>query len=370
MRLMILSLPAAAGWGGSEELWASTAQVALTEGHQVWITPRDDDSGNDARLRDLLARGATPISRTPGTPETVPAALWNLASSMDALLLSAGGSVRELVHPEVLDLVARSFGGQPIVTVQLLDERDVLTDAERTDARRLLANTAAVVLPAQRSLRVLERAVAMRIPKTAIIPSPICADMPGRLPWPDTTTARLACVGRLDPKQKGQDALLEALASPAWEDRDWWLTFVGRGIGRSYLEELSDYYGLAGRIRFTGFVDQMVDVWSTHELLVLPSREESMPIAVMEAMYCGRPCLVTDVGDNARWVSDGETGFVARSERPGDLGPTLERAWRHRADWRRLGRRSHDRYVVVSDPEPGRTVLSLLYDSARHRMGK
>ncbi|MBC8092562.1 MAG: glycosyltransferase family 4 protein [Pseudonocardia sp.] len=256
------------------------------------------------------------------------------------------------------------------MTVQLLDERDVLTDAERTDARRLLANTAAVVLPAQRSLRVLERAVAMRIPKTAIIPSPICADMPGRLPWPDTTTARLACVGRLDPKQKGQDALLEALASPAWEDRDWWLTFVGRGIGRSYLEELSDYYGLAGRIRFTGFVDQMVDVWSTHELLVLPSREESMPIAVMEAMYCGRPCLVTDVGDNARWVSDGETGFVARSERPGDLGPTLERAWRHRADWRRLGRRSHDRYVVVSDPEPGRTVLSLLYDSARHRMGK
>jgi glycosyltransferase involved in cell wall biosynthesis len=358
MRLLILSLPAAAGWGGSEELWADTARAARADGHRVWITPRDDDSGNDARLRDLEARGVTLVRRTPGSAETVPAAVRDLIGSMDSVLISAGGSVRELVHPRVLDLLL-GFTGRLVVTVQLVDERDMLTDTERADARALLRD-AVVVLPAHRSLRVLERAIAMRVPAPVITPSPIRADLTGRLPWPQAATARLACVGRLNPEQKGQDALLEALADPVWRERDWRLTFVGRGLGRTHLEELVDHYGLTGHVGFTGFVDRMTDVWETHELLVLPSREESMPIAIMEAMYCGRPCLVTDVGDNARLVRDQETGFVARSERPADLAPALERAWRSRPDWPELGRRAHQRYVATRDPRPGRSVLELL----------
>jgi hypothetical protein len=112
MRVLILSLPSVAGWGGSEELWAETARVALEAGHQVWITPRLDVDRRDTPVRGLVEAGAVVLPRNPGTTtgrglraEVVPVAASRVASAADAILLNAGGSVRELLHPDVLRLV-------------------------------------------------------------------------------------------------------------------------------------------------------------------------------------------------------------------------------------------------------------------------
>jgi len=367
MNILVLALPAVAGWGGSEELWADTARVALNDGHCVWITPRIDDSGNDSRLRELVSLGAVLISRErfrsgggPQEVEVVPNAAYEVVRSVDAILLSAGGSMRELIDPAVLRLIEVSRPTPLIVTVRLVSERDLLTDTERERARAVLQLLSGVVLPAQRSREILERVLASQIPQTTIVPSPIRRDLPGVLPWPMTTTARFACVARLSPIQKGQDLLLEAFASPRWYGRDWHLTFVGRGAGRNYLEELVKHYALTDRVTFAGFQEKVTDVWSDNELLILPSREESMPIAVLEAMYCGRPCLVTDVGDNTKFVRAGDTGFVAHGARLAALSHALQTAWESRPCWPEMGRRAHSLYMQIRDPSPGRTVLSLL----------
>jgi L-malate glycosyltransferase len=367
MRVLILSLPSVAGWGGSEELWAETARAALEAGHQVWITPRIDTDRRDARIRGLVEAGAVVLHRNPGSPtargpgaEVVPVAASRVASTADAILLNAGGSVRELLHPDVLRLVRQSRPCPLFLAVRLVSERDLLADAERQQARTLLELAAGVLLPARRSQLILERLLAAPVPHVTIVPSPVRRDLVGLLPWPATGTARFACVGRLNPVQKGQDTLLEAFAAAQWRQRDWRLAFVGRGISRGYLEDLVHHYGLTGRVVFSGFQDSMVDVWSQNELLLLPSREEGMPIAVMEAMYCGRPCLVTDVGDNRRFVRQSETGFVARSDRVDGLSEALEDAWRQRASWPELGRRAHTLFCQERDPDPCGTVLSLM----------
>ncbi len=112
MRIFFLSLPLAAGWGGSEELWADTARAALEDGHQVWITPRVDDSGNDARLRELQSLGARLVRRRQDqahdgktNTEVVPNAAFEIARTVDAIFMSAGGSVRELIDPAVRRLL-------------------------------------------------------------------------------------------------------------------------------------------------------------------------------------------------------------------------------------------------------------------------
>jgi glycosyltransferase involved in cell wall biosynthesis len=367
MRVLILSLPSVAGWGGSEELWAETARVALAAGHQVWITPRLDIDRRETPVRGLVEAGAVVLPRNPGIAtgrgpgaEIVPVAASRAANEADAILLNAGGSVRELLHPDVLRLVRQSRPCPLFLAVRLVSERDLLADAERQQARALLELAAGVLLPARRSQRILERLLAASLPRVTIVPSPVRRDLTGLLPWPATGTARFACVGRLNPEQKGQDTLLEALAAAQWRERDWRLAFVGRGISRGYLEDLVRHYGLTGRVVFSGFQDSMVDVWSQNELLLLPSREEGMPIAIMEAMYCGRPCLVTDVGDNRRFVRQSETGFVARSDRVDGLSEALEDAWRQRESWPELGRLAHTLFCQERDPDPGGTVLSLM----------
>jgi L-malate glycosyltransferase len=367
MRMLILSLPSVAGWGGSEELWAETARVALEAGHQVWITPRLDIERRDIPVRGLVEAGAVVLHRNPGSTtgrgpgvEVVPVAASQVASTADAILLNAGGSVRELLQPDVLRLVRRSRPCPLFLAVRLVSERDLLADAERQQARALLELAAGVLLPARRSQRILERLLAAPVPRVTIVPSPVRRDLIGPLPWPVTGTARFACVGRLNPEQKGQDALLEAFAAAQWRQRDWRLAFVGRGISRGYLEDLVRHYGLTGRVVFSGYQHSMVDVWSQNELLLLPSREEGMPIAVMEAMYCGRPCLVTDVGDTRRFVRQSETGFVARSDRVDGLSEALEDAWHQRPSWPELGRLAHTLFCKERDSDPGGTVLSLM----------
>jgi glycosyltransferase involved in cell wall biosynthesis len=202
--------------------------------------------------------------------------------------------------------------------------------------------------------------IAARIDRAFVVPSPIRRDLNGILPWPDNPVPSLACVARLNPVQKGQDLLLEVLSQARWRQREWRLTLVGRGLGRTYLAELAAHYGIADRVTFAGFQHDMAKVWSSSQLLVLPSREESMPIAIMEAMICGRPCVVTDVGDNAMLIEHQVTGYVAAGDRPGALAAALEAAWTGRDDWEGVGARAHAAFVKVRDPQPGRTVLSVL----------
>lgn len=167
-------------------------------------------------------------------------------------------------------------------------------------------------------------------------------------------------MARLSPIQKGQDLLLEALSAARWRTRSWHVTFVGRGVARGYLEDLVHHYGLTSQVTFAGFRDKLADVWAENQLLVLPSREESMPIAVLEAMHCARPCLVTDVGDNAEYVEDGVTGFLALGDRLDALSDALERAWRNRERWRNMGLDAYAAFARKQDRCPGRTALALL----------
>jgi glycosyltransferase involved in cell wall biosynthesis len=366
MKILFLAVEPVAGWGGSEELWADTAQAALADGHQVWFTPRVDPNGNDAKLTELMALGATMVPRKWWTDEggavraeTVPAGLLAIAPRVDALFVSVGGSVRDLLDDAVADLIENA--GVPVVaTIQLTREHDLLPDGLRERARRILGLLSALVVPAQRSLKVLERIVVARLDRGVVIPSPIRRDLTGPVSWPELAVPTMACVARLNPVQKGHDLLLEVLADPLWQGREWALNFVGRGLADNYLAELASFYGLAGRLTLTGFQHDMRSVWEQNHLLVLPSREESMPIAIMEAMFCGRPCLVTDVGDNARLITDGVNGYVAAGDRPRALAAALERAWAGRHDWEAVGQRAFETFIANRDPTPGKTTLSLM----------
>jgi glycosyltransferase involved in cell wall biosynthesis len=150
---------------------------------------------------------------------------------------------------------------------------------------------------------------------------------------------------------KGQDLLFAALAKPQWRDRPVRLSLFGTGQNERSLPIMARMFGLE-RVKFRGFVKDIEGVWADHHALVLPSRHEGMPLAVVEALLCGRVCVVTDVAGNTEFIDDGVTGFVAKAPTLPLVSDALERAWQRRTEWHAIGKAAAQavRERVPSDP--------------------
>jgi glycosyltransferase involved in cell wall biosynthesis len=130
-------------------------------------------------------------------------------------------------------------------------------------------------------------------------------------------------VGRLDP-MKDHSTFLQAIARLAG-GVPWRFVCVGGGgaqhAGR--LRAQARELGLANHLVWAGPCKDMVAAYSAIDILVSSSRGEGFPNVVAEAMACGRPCVVTDVGDSAHLVAD--TGIVVPPGDPAALGDGIAR---------------------------------------------
>jgi glycosyltransferase involved in cell wall biosynthesis len=110
---------------------------------------------------------------------------------------------------------------------------------------------------------------------------------------------RLGTVARLTP-QKGIDVLLRSVAKLDRRGRAVELVVAGEGRDRAALERAAA--GLP--VTFLGHVDDVPTLLSTFDVFVLASRAEGLPLALLEAMAAGLPCVATDVGDVGRAAGD------------------------------------------------------------------
>ena len=190
-----------------------------------------------------------------------------------------------------------------------------------------------------------EKQIGDRLYNVEIVRNPFNIDINSSPSWPalgNDDQLRLACVGRLDPRSKGQDILLEALGSPKWISRPWRLTLYGNGPMKHIIERLVQRYGLEGRVTLAGYVSRIEDIWTENHVLVMPSRFEGLPLAMVEAMLCGRPIVATNVAGHSEIVEDGVTGFLADAPTVMGMMEALERLWDRRDNlrpWARLPQR-------------------------------
>jgi glycosyltransferase involved in cell wall biosynthesis len=244
-------------------------------------------------------------------------------------------------------------------------------DADRAALRDGLRGARRVLFVSEHNRRLTEHQAGLRtIPRAEIVRNPLLAGRDGPLTWPQDVgeTVRVACVARLDADAKGQDMLIEALAEPRWRERDVRLSFFGTGYHREGLAGLASRVGIEA-VEFAGHAPRIEDVWRDHHLLALPSRMEGLPLALTEAMACGRVAVVTDVGGNAEVVEDGRSGFVAASPTAGAFGAALERAWQERARWPTIGANAAARvaelYPVAEVPRLAQIALDEAAGHAR-----
>lgn len=195
--------------------------------------------------------------------------------------------------------------------------------------------------------RLTEEQFGLTLVNSDIVLNPVKAGLK-RLPFPDTTAGyRLACVGRLFVIDKGQDMLLRILALPKWKERNIKVSFFGTGPDKEGLVEMSNMLGLEN-VSFSGYGENLNDIWARHHALILPSRSEGLPLTLIEAMCLGRPAIVTNAGGNNEIVQHGTTGFVAEANEK-DLDGVLELAWQNRNSWEGMGKMAAD-YIQKTIP--------------------
>jgi len=379
MRIGIISTNCCDSWGGSEELWAATAHLALRSGIQVSVFMQRERSDH-AKWTALWNAGADLFSEPPQTwyrdriyyrasllahrlrSYLQMRPLRGLFSTKpDVLLISDGVNSPP---SEVIDCIGH-HAPLPYVVVSQANYGNSFSDLYRSKLGKFYRDAYLALFVADANLRATEIQLLKKLQNARVIRNPANLYSLDLEPWPQVPTTRFASVARLNVAHKCQNSLLAVLSDPVWRSRDWQLSLYGDGPDAVYLQELSKYYGLDERVCLAGTTDNIREVWRTHHALVLPSRYEGMPLAVVEAMICGRPVVATAVAGIPEWVRDEQNGFLACAPTVEAYAWALERAWRRRPEWESIGLQARADALALYDPAAGDTLLSLLLEAMR-----
>lgn len=138
---------------------------------------------------------------------------------------------------------------------------------------------------------------------------------------PAQAPVRICSVARFA-SPKDHRTLLTALA--ALRSQPWELDLVGDGPLEAEMRHLASELGLAGRVRFLGYVADPAPVLAGAQLFVLSSRSEAFPRSVLEALRAGLPVVASAVGGVSEAVTDGANGLLVAAGNPVPLAAALE----------------------------------------------
>jgi glycosyltransferase involved in cell wall biosynthesis len=143
------------------------------------------------------------------------------------------------------------------------------------------------------------------------VPDPVCTAMDsiGAIKT-NGRDCQLLALGELG-SRKGTPEILTALASSVLRPRPWFAILAGNGPVADYRLEI-ERLGLTDRINLPGWVEseQAWRLLSQSDVLLLPSRLEGLPVAILEAMAAGVVVITTPVGAIPDAIVDGETGLL------------------------------------------------------------
>lgn len=132
--------------------------------------------------------------------------------------------------------------------------------------------------------------------------------------------------GRLD-RAKGLTDLVaawEELAARRPQSRLW---LAGEGPYHKDLEGQIEARGLSGRVVLAGVFDSVDELLAAADVFVLPSEEEGMSLALLEAMAAGVPVVASDIPGNRNLIAHGEQGLLVPVHAVNMLRSAIVEVW-------------------------------------------
>ena len=160
----------------------------------------------------------------------------------------------------------------------------------------------------------------------------------------------LVCVARLS-GQKGIDILLQAMTRVLREQVPCKCIIVGDGPLKQRLVEQASTAGLSAHVMFEGFHEDVRPYLQAGSAFILTSHREGLSLSILEAMACGLPAVVTNVGGNAEAVTDQVNGLVVSPGSVDSVADAISYLANHPEERARMSREARARACEYFDIE-------------------
>ena len=356
----ILFVSSARTWAGSEVMWTETAAALADKGYHVRFAVRY----NHPVIQKLQSKGAlyTDLSKAdiPSFPDKV---LRKLKLKKHPFLHLLSRSKPQLVFVNLSNNIqgdfylsaCRQYRVPYVTLIQLVPESLwAFYDDDYIDKLRInYAQSQANYFVSRANLEQHQIMIGDEHPNAKVVSNPFTVQPDFLDKYPPVTGGKynIAMVGRLETFHKGHDLLLQVLKQPKWKDRSVTFNIYGTGPHQKLLERLIAKFDITNVV-LNGHVQNVSDIWKKNHLLVLPSRMEGQALVLIEAMWCNRAAVVTDVGGARELITDGVNGFIADYPSVASIDHALENAWSFRERWKDMGETAGKkiREIYQSDP--------------------
>lgn len=141
---------------------------------------------------------------------------------------------------------------------------------------------------------------------------------------------------------KGLDVLIRAMGKVVQTVPQAKLLVAGEGNVACY-RELAEECKCGDRIEFLGQVWDMGYLYRESSVFVLPSRQEGMSNATLEAMSWGMPCVVTDVSGSSDQIKNGFEGIIVPVEDPEEMARAICYLLEHPIEAEKMGQAAKEK---------------------------
>lgn len=347
-------------WGGSEQLWSDVVMHIQNKGHDIitntifWpdtppVLKKIEQLGGKLTVRPNTHISAGTVYKL---KNKINALKWkNQVRSFnpDIILISAGGAFDNAIlqHGEWL----LSLNKPIFIVCQYLLEYEYMEPERRTFFTNFFKQTSHIFFVSERNKEVAEKTLATNFNNASIIRNPIkITEAPTS--YPTEEIYYMAVVARLELPVKGFDILADVLSQPQWQKRNLHINIYGTGLHESFIKQLFSHCELNDIVTFHGYTEDVKSIWDKNHIMLLPSRGEGTPLSLLEAGFCKRAAIVTDVGGNAEIIVNGLNGFVADAPVVKCLAETMEHAWQKRTEWKQMGYNAREVIDKLYDKNP------------------
>lgn len=162
-------------------------------------------------------------------------------------------------------------------------------------------------------------------------------------------------------KGKNQQRIIkELMHSP----RDFVVLFAGQG---SLEQSCREMVSTDNRFRFLGFQMDLSALWSASDFLISPSLSEGMPMAVLEALTRGIPCILSDIAAHQELVdSIPGSGICFPLNKEGALRRAFEKALATKFDHNAIRNKAIELYSAQTMCSGYEALYQQLYDKSQH----